>query len=77
MGIDFCHILSASIFQGDANAVKFSNYTDNESALDALTNGMIDVLVGIRADFALDFGTTSGEGVTFTVPYFYGNETWK
>lgn len=75
MGVNYCQSLSAAIFQGNANEVKFIPFPDGESALSALNNGTIDVLVGHEADFNSDFGTSFSEGVTFSMPYYYGNET--
>eukprot|EP00804_Cyclotella_cryptica_P011861 CCRYP_015352-RA/>CCRYP_015352-RA protein AED:0.24 eAED:0.24 QI:1177/1/1/1/1/0.83/6/837/490 len=75
MGVRYCQSLSAAILNGDSSAVNFVPFTNGESALSALANGTIDVLVGLKADFNSDFGNSSAEGVTFSMPYYYGNET--
>lgn len=70
IGIDMCAALTSSIFYGKADAVNFTIYDDEASALSGLANKSIDVLVGLQDNFENDFG-----GATFTMPYYYDNTT--
>jgi len=80
MGFDYCRALAAALFSGDHTLVKFTNFTstlDNaDSSFAALNSGTIDVLAGGKVERKYDFGTpSSGKGVQFSTPYFYGDET--
>jgi hypothetical protein len=77
MGVSYCVTLAASIYNGDVQAVKLTHFDDYEKALSYLSNNTIDVLVGLPAGLNFDFGTASRKGVTFSMPYYYGNETGK
>jgi hypothetical protein len=70
MGISYCETLAAAMFYGNAGALNTVSFSDDESALRSLADETIDVLVGLEANFTYDF-----EGVTFSMPYFYGHET--
>eukprot|EP00956_Cyclotella_meneghiniana_P017722 scaffold29126_cov67-Cyclotella_meneghiniana.AAC.2 len=56
MSVDLCHTLAASIHYGNANAVNFTIYQDEDGALIGLNNGTIDVLLGFKNDLNSDFG---------------------
>lgn len=76
MSVDLCHTLAASINDGNANDVNFTIFQDEDGALMGLHNGTIDVLLGLENDFNKDFGEEVGSGgVSFSMPYFYGNES--
>ena len=76
MSVDLCHTLAASINYGNADAVNFTIYQDEDGALIGLNNGTIDVLLGVKNDLNKDFAEEVGSrGVSFSMPYFYGNET--
>jgi hypothetical protein len=77
MGISYCQSLSAAIFHGNSNAVNYTTFNDDESGIIALNNRTVDVLVGLEANLASDFGTKSHQGVTFSVPYYISNGTGK
>lgn len=77
MSVDFCHTLAASIYDGNANNMNLTIFQDEASALIALENGTIDMLSGVKADLKKDFGVNGSGGVTFSMPFFYGNETGK
>lgn len=77
MSVSYCVTLAASIYNGDVHAVNLTHFNDYEKALSYLSNNVVDVLVGLPADLNFDFGTASRKGVTFSMPYYYGNETGK
>ena len=64
-------------FHGNSNAVNYTTFNDDESGIIALNNRTVDVLVGLEANLASDFGTKSHQGVTFSVPYYISNGTGK
>jgi hypothetical protein len=69
MGVDMCVALAASIKNGNPQEVVFTRFGDETSALRGLANQTVDVLVGLNATLENDF-----RGVSFSMPYFYGNE---
>jgi hypothetical protein len=77
MGVDLCTTLAASIWYGNADAVNITTFEDEEGALVGLANKSMDVLFGIEANLETDFGVSAGSGVTFSMPYLYGNETGR
>mmetsp|Transcript_19829 Transcript_19829/g.43151 ORF Transcript_19829/g.43151 Transcript_19829/m.43151 type:complete len:1013 (+) Transcript_19829:140-3178(+) len=76
MGVDYCRALSAAIFTGDSEAVKFTTFPDiDNSSFVSLANGTIDVIVGGRVQREYDFeSSATPEGFHFSTPYYYGNE---
>ena len=76
MGIEYCHIISAALLNGDPTGVKFVTFdTSKISAYIALANGEIDILVGDPIQRRFDFGISSASpGFHFSTPYYYGNE---
>ena len=76
MSVDYCRTLAAAIYNGDSDAVEFTTYLEgSNSSYIALNNGTIDVIAGTRIEKQYDFGTDSLPGVTFSSPYYFGNET--
>jgi len=75
VGVDLCTTIASSIFYGDTNKAKFYFFQEEERALASLHNETLDVLFGLKANFDLDFGTDLEGGVTYSMPYLYGNET--
>merc|ERR1711862_429032 len=45
-------------------------------AYEALNNGTIDVLANALIEFEYDFGSEDLEGVHFSTPYYFGNESF-
>ena len=76
IGIEYCHIISAALLNGDPTGVKFVTFeTSKISAYIALANGEIDILVGDPIQRRFDFGISSASpGFHFSTPYYYGNE---
>eukprot|EP00804_Cyclotella_cryptica_P018122 CCRYP_005906-RB/>CCRYP_005906-RB protein AED:0.01 eAED:0.01 QI:1407/1/1/1/1/1/2/361/429 len=77
MGVSYCETLVSSMLHGNMYAVNFIAFQNAEISLEALYNKTIDVLVGVPADMSRNFGSHSFEGVSFSTPYFYGNQTGK
>ena len=76
MSVDLCHTLAASIFYGDVDEMNVTVYPNETSALMGLTTEeSVDVVLGMRSSFEHDFGTESVKGVTYSRPFFYGDET--
>ena len=76
MSVDYCRTLAAAIYNGDSDAVEFTTYLEgSNSSYIALNNGTIDVIAGTRIERQYDFGTDSLPGVTFSTPFYFGNET--
>ena len=76
MSVDYCRTLAAAIYNGDSDAVEFTTYLEgSNSSYIALNNGTIDVIAGARIEKQYDFGTDSLPGVTFSTPFYFGNET--
>jgi len=76
MSVDYCRTLAAAIYNGDSDAVEFTTYLEgSNSSYIALNNGTIDVIAGTRIEKQYDFGTNSLPGVTFSTPFYFGNET--
>jgi len=77
MSVDYCRTLSAAIFVGDSEKVKFLTFTESDnSSIVALANGTLDVLAGARFWQKYDFAASPLlGGLHFSTPYFYGNET--
>ena len=76
MSVDYCRTLAAAIYNGDSDAVEFTTYLEgSNSSYIALNNGTIDVIAGAQIEKQYDFGTYSLPGVTFSSPYYFGNET--
>ena len=70
MGFDMCTALASSLHNGNADAVDFTIFDNEETAFSELANRSIDVVVGIHANLEYDF-----RGVTFSMPYFYDYES--
>jgi ABC-type amino acid transport substrate-binding protein len=77
MGVSFCQILASSMLQGNLDAVNFTTFQSVGSSLLALNGGKVDVHLGLTADMSHNFGNQSFAGVTFSTPYYYGNETGR
>ncbi|KAL7517166.1 hypothetical protein ACHAWX_002114 [Stephanocyclus meneghinianus] len=77
MGVSFCQTLASSMLHGNVYAVNFTSFQSVEISLEALNNQKVDVLVGVSADMSRNFGNRDLEGVAFSTPYFYGNQTGK
>ncbi|KAL3796748.1 hypothetical protein HJC23_010895 [Cyclotella cryptica] len=77
MSVSYCITLAASIYNGNVRAVNLTLFNDYERALSLLSNYTVDVLFGLPANLKFDFGTASRKGVTFSMPYYYGDETGK
>lgn len=75
MSVDFCHTLAASIYDGNPNNLNLTIFQDEARALTALNDGTVDLLSGVKADLKKDFGVNGSGAVTFSMPFFYGNET--
>jgi len=76
LSVDYCQILAAALFNGDFKAASFVEFSEQDIALAALNNGTVDVLTGGRIEKKYDFGTPpSVEGIQYSTPYYYGNET--
>jgi ABC-type amino acid transport substrate-binding protein len=70
--VDFCRALSAAIFEGSANMVKFTDLSASER-FRALNEGTVDVLSRITTiTMPRDvFEQSAGSGFTFSQPNFY------
>ena len=77
MGVSFCQLLASSMLQGNLDAVNFTTFQSVGSSLLALNGGKVDVHLGLTADMSHNFGNQSFAGVTFSTPYYYGNETGR
>jgi hypothetical protein len=77
MGVNYCETLVSSMLHGNIDAANFIAFQDAEVSLEALNNKTIDVLLGVSADMTRNFGNRGLEGVSFSTPYFYGNQTGK
>ena len=75
MSVDLCHILVASIHDGNDENINFTIFEDEASALIDLEKGTVDVLLGLKTNLNNDFGEVDSGGATFTMPFIYGNET--
>jgi general L-amino acid transport system substrate-binding protein len=74
LDVDFCRAVSASLFHGNPDyymeIVHFNSDSPYDEAFEALADGRVDVLAGMRMNFARDvFDSTS-----FSLPYYYDNE---
>lgn len=69
LSADYCRTLSAALYNGNSGSVNF-RAIPNENALDALMNGTIDVIAGFRVDLA-----EKNTSFTFSMPFYFGNET--
>lgn len=74
MAVSFCQTLASSMLDGNLFAVNYTTFYDEESSTIALKNEEVDVLFGLTASMTSNFGI---EGVVFSTPYFYGNQTGK
>jgi general L-amino acid transport system substrate-binding protein len=82
MDVDFCRAVSASLFHGNPDRhlklVDFDNnstYTLHQTAFEALANGRVDILSGMSMSLSRDVSEpSSGEGCSFSLPYYYDNE---
>ncbi|CAB9507365.1 extracellular solute-binding protein [Seminavis robusta] len=73
MDVDYCHALAASLFQGDASAVEFSELTNATEGFQLLAQNKLDVLAGAPWTLQNDVREpTTGLGFAFSQPYFYG-----
>eukprot|EP00581_Thalassiosira_minuscula_P000852 CAMPEP_0183743076 /NCGR_PEP_ID=MMETSP0737-20130205/65031_1 /TAXON_ID=385413 /ORGANISM="Thalassiosira miniscula, Strain CCMP1093" /LENGTH=1112 /DNA_ID=CAMNT_0025978681 /DNA_START=259 /DNA_END=3597 /DNA_ORIENTATION=- len=77
MSVDFCHALSAALFNGNHEAVTFSMFLEaDDDSFVSLSNGTIDILAGRRIEKQYDFDSSPNlVGFQFSKPYYYGNET--
>ncbi|KAL7553938.1 hypothetical protein ACHAWF_018683 [Thalassiosira exigua] len=77
MNIEFCNTLAAALFQGNYEAVRVHTFSDlDDSSFVALSSGKVDVLAGGRIELEYDFKSSSSlDGLHFSTPYFFGNET--
>ena len=76
--IDYCRALSASLFFGlvDDTALTFVEVGAG-NGYRLLANETIDVLCGVAINLVSDvLEPTSGEGFSFSTPYYYDNERY-
>jgi ABC-type amino acid transport substrate-binding protein len=77
MGVSYCQTLASSMLDGNLYGVNYTTFHDAERSLAALNSKDVDVLFGVTADMARNFGNGVLSGVSFSTPYFYGNQTDK
>ena len=76
LSVDYCRVLSAALFNGNAGALSFHNFTGQEDAVAALNEGIVTVLTGARIEKNYNFGSPPlVPGIQYSTPYYYGNET--
>jgi hypothetical protein len=76
LSVDYCRVLSAALFNGDATALSFRNFTGQENAVAALNEGMVNVLTGGRIEKNYNLANSPlVPGIQYSTPYYYGNET--
>jgi len=76
--IEFCRAVAAALFAGIAtnNTVKIVHLSSNQSTdpFSALAHGDVDVVAGARMTLQADYHEpTTGQGYTFSAPYYYDN----
>jgi ABC-type amino acid transport substrate-binding protein len=79
LDVDFCRAVAASLFHGNPDyymeIVHFASDSPHDDAFEALADGRVDVLAGMRMSFARDvFQPTCRQGFSFSLPYYYDNE---
>jgi general L-amino acid transport system substrate-binding protein len=77
MGVSYCQTLASSMLDGNLYGVNYTRFQYAEMSLAALNNKDVDVLLGVTADMARNFGNGSLDGVVFSTAYYYGNQTGK
>ena len=74
--VDFCRGLSASIFEGGADAVHFVEVNDELEGFTALALDEVDVFAGATRNLLNDVKVPGlDKGFSFTQPYFYGGSS--
>ena len=75
LDVDYCRALASSLFRSNREAVDFIQFVNEKNTSDifmALANGTVDVVAGIGVTLERDVQEpTTGEGFSFSVPYFY------
>jgi len=78
MDVDMCNAVGSSLFEGRTELVEFVNITSSAEGYRMLQNGTIDVFAGavwtVQDDVREE---TTGEGFSFSQPYFYGPVDWE
>ena len=69
MSVDYCKTLSASLYNGDPDAVNFFPFEEDGNAYAALENETIDVIAGARIEKKYDLGQ-----FRYSTPYYFGDE---
>mmetsp|Transcript_14555 Transcript_14555/g.31305 ORF Transcript_14555/g.31305 Transcript_14555/m.31305 type:complete len:378 (-) Transcript_14555:88-1221(-) len=76
MSVEYCRTLAAALHNGDPETTFLSFPEADSNSFIALANKTIDVLVGGRIEPRYNFKQSpSLDGVHFSTPYYYGNES--
>lgn len=76
MSVTYCTAVAVAIKNGKTDGVElFPFFESSNVSYQALHNGTVDILAGAKANLEYDMGSADMPGVTFSTPYFYGNET--
>ena len=72
---DFCRALATSVFSGSVDAIDFFEASSEIDAFELLAGGHVDVAAGMQWTVQNDVNQpTTGQGFSFSQPYFYGSE---
>ena len=76
LDVDFCRALTASLFGGKIdNTTLIIQEVEMENRFRALANESVDVMCGLSVNLVSDVREpTTGEGFSFSSPYYYNNE---
>lgn len=73
---DFCRALATSVFSGSVDGIDFFEASSERDAFELLAGGHVDVAAGMHWTVQNDVNEpTTGQGFSFSQPYFYGSES--